>query len=238
VIWGVGVAGFIIGFNKAGAASTLGPINTVLLAMLLPADQAVGLLLPMLIVADAFSVAAHWGKWNGAVMRPLLASAVVGIAVGSVTISVVDEEVLRRLIAISSLVFVALVVWTRFRKRTMVVRRAAAWTAGAASGLTSTIAHAGGPPVIAYLTALGMEPATFVGTTVVFFAIVNLLKVPAYVAAGIIPVDLILDTLWAWLAIPVGVGVGRLVIRHINPRLFDRAVLALLVIGAVVLLVQ
>ena len=60
MIVGVAVAAFLIGFSKAGVAGTLGPIVTVLLALTIPADDAVGLLLPILIVADWFTLAAHW----------------------------------------------------------------------------------------------------------------------------------------------------------------------------------
>ena len=97
----VALAAFLIGFNKAGVAGTLGPFVTVLLALSLPADDAVGLLLPILIVADWFTLAAHWRQWNTAIYIRLLLASLVGIAVGSLVISVVSEIVLRRIIGVA-----------------------------------------------------------------------------------------------------------------------------------------
>lgn len=52
------------------------------------------------------------------------------------------------------------------------------------SGLTSTIAHAGGPPLSVYLLPQQLEKAVLVGTTVIFFAVINAVKL---VPAGISP---------------------------------------------------
>ena len=55
---------------------------------------------------------------------------------------------------------------------------------GAVAGFTSMIAHAGGPPFQIYVLPQHLPRDTFVGTGVVFFALVNLVKVPPYLALG------------------------------------------------------
>jgi uncharacterized membrane protein YfcA len=55
---------------------------------------------------------------------------------------------------------------------------------GALSGFTSFISHAGGPPFLVYVMPQRLEPRIFAGTSVIFFAIVNLLKVPPYLWLG------------------------------------------------------
>ena len=50
----------------------------------------------------------------------------------------------------------------------------------------STIAHAAGPILALYLLAQRLEKTSFVATTGVFFTVNNLLKVPPYVATGLI----------------------------------------------------
>jgi uncharacterized membrane protein YfcA len=71
-------AAFLIGFGKAGVGGSLGPFVTVLVVLTIPADDAIGLLLPMLIVADALTVAAHWRRWDRAILIRLLTAATSG----------------------------------------------------------------------------------------------------------------------------------------------------------------
>jgi uncharacterized membrane protein YfcA len=233
----VALAAFLIGFGKAGVAGTLGPFVTVLLALAMPADDAIGLLLPMLIFADAFAVAAHWKRWDVGLLRPLVLAALAGIGVGLVVVARVDAETLRTIIAIITLAFaLSYGIVRRYTPPPEAVNRFG-WGAGAASGLTSTLAHLGGPPIVMYLLAARVPPRTFVATTVVFFAVVNLIKVPGYVVADLFDVELIRSTMAAWLFVPVGVGLGRLMVDRIDRVLFERITLVLLAAGAVVLLV-
>jgi hypothetical protein len=105
MMFSVALAAFLIGFNKAGVAGTLGPFVTVLLALSIPADDAIGLLLPILIVADWFTLAAHWRQWDVRIYSRLLLASLIGILIGSLVISAVDETALRRIIAVAMLGF-------------------------------------------------------------------------------------------------------------------------------------
>jgi uncharacterized membrane protein YfcA len=234
----VAVAALLLGFGKAGVAGTLGPFVTILLVIAFPADDALGLALPMLIFADAFSVAAYWRKWDASLLPALLVPALAGLALGTFVLFNINELWLRRLIAVSMLVFVAVYLGGRFGGLTPQARRPAAIAAGSSAGFMSAVANAGGPPIIMYLMAAQLEPRRFVATSIAFFAIVNLIKVPGYLVADLFDIELIRSTLWAWLLIPVGVGLGRLLIDHIDRRKFEYLTLALLTAGAVVLLVR
>lgn len=232
----VGVAAFLIGFNKAGVAGTLGPFVTVLLALSMPADQAVGLLLPILIVADWFTVAAHWRRWDTGIYLRLLAAAVIGIVIGSEIISLVSEQVLRRIIAVTMLLFAAVYMKSRSIRLDQSRLGAYAWPAGATAGLVSTLAHQGGPPIFVYLMTTKLSPRRFVATSAVLFATINLLKVPGYLRAGLLDGHLIVSTMWGWVMIPIGVFVGRALVDKINRLWFERVTLLLLVGGALLLL--
>lgn len=233
----VAVTGLMIGFGKAGVAGTLGPFVTVLMALVLPADVALGLLLPMLIVADGFAMAAYWRRWDLRALRRLLVAAVIGIAIGTVTINLVDEAVLRRLIAVSILAFAALFVLTRGARIPVAAEWPWAVAAGTTSGFVSTVAHSGGPPIVAYLMSTKTEPVRLVGTTVAYFTAVNLIKVPGYFYAGLFDGQLILFTAPAWIFVPLGIVLGKRLVHRINTVLFERMILILLVAGAVVLFV-
>ena len=55
---------------------------------------------------------------------------------------------------------------------------------GVASGFTSQIAHAGGPPFQIWVLPRRLPRDVLVGTTAIFFAVVNWIKMPAYLALG------------------------------------------------------
>jgi uncharacterized membrane protein YfcA len=98
------------------------------------------------------------------------------------------------------------------------------------SGLTSTIAHAGGPPLSIYLLPLRLDKAILVGTTVVFFAVVNAVKVVPYAWLGLFDArNLSTSAALAPLA-PVGIFLGYQMMRRVNERLFYRICYALLLV--------
>ena len=232
----VALAAFLVGFSKAGVAGTLGPFVTVLMALAIGADDAVGLLLPILIIADWFTVAAHWRHWDLSIYRRLLAAAAVGIVIGSFIISTVDEAALRRIIAISMFVFAVFYAFSKSVRLDPSKQKRNAWPAGVISGVVSTLAHLGGPPIFVYLMTTNLSPRRFVATSAFLFASINLLKVPGYLAAGLFDGDLIVSTMWAWAMIPIGVLVGRALVDRINREWFERVTVVLLAAGALVLL--
>ena len=231
----IAIAGFLIGFSKAGVGGTLGPFVTVLVALTLPADDAIGLLLPMLIIADWSTMTAHWGQWVTPMVLRLLAASALGIAIGSTLVGGISEPVLRALIAIAMLLFAIYYLATKTQIAAHLALKHA-WPAGLVSGFVSALAHLGGPPIFAYLLTTDLKPRRFVATSAALFAVTNLLKVPAYFLAGLFDGDLIASVWWAWFTIPFGVAAGRALLGRIDRAMFDRITTTLLIGSALVLL--
>src|SRR5690554_7705010 len=63
------------------------------------------------------------------------------------------------------------------------------------SGITSSLVHAGGPPIIIYFSAIGLTPAKFVGTAAVFFAMLNVFKLIGAVSFGVLTLPTVLTAL-------------------------------------------
>jgi hypothetical protein len=57
---------------------------------------------------------------------------------------------------------------------------------GAVAGFTSQVAHGGGPPFQVYALTKRFDRNVFIGTSTVFFAVLNWMKLPAYLALGAI----------------------------------------------------
>ncbi|MEQ1611242.1 MAG: sulfite exporter TauE/SafE family protein, partial [Hyphomicrobiaceae bacterium] len=55
---------------------------------------------------------------------------------------------------------------------------------GAISGFTSFVSHTGGPPFAVYMLPQRLANTVYVGTSVMFFTAVNLIKVPPYLFLG------------------------------------------------------
>jgi uncharacterized membrane protein YfcA len=104
------------------------------------------------------------------------------------------------------------------------------------SGFGSALANTGSPPYTAYMLLRKVEPLPFAGTATLFFAIINLLKMPGLVMGGIFDWPLFLSTLWAVPLIPLLVWAGRYLVLRIDPILFDRLMLALLAMASFILL--
>jgi uncharacterized membrane protein YfcA len=233
----VGVAAVLIGLSKGGLGGGLGPLITVLVALVVPPSRAIGVLLPLLMVGDVAAVWVHRHDWDRDAVVRLLPAAVAGIVVASIFLRQASDRGIEIFLAVFSLAFVAYrLLEPRLRRLRLEPGTGLAVTAGATSGVTSTVAHAGGPPVAIYLLAAGTPPVAFVATSAVFFFVVNWLKVPGYVAAGLIDARMLQVLPFAALIWP-GVVLGRWLVRHASAQVFERIILGLLVVGAVYLLI-
>ena len=101
------------------------------------------------------------------------------------------------------------------------------------SGLTSTIAHAGGPPLSVYLLPQQLDKAVLVGTTVIFFAVINLVKLVPYAWLGLFDARNLATSLVLSPLAPVGIGLGVFLMRRTSERLFYRIAYALLLVVGV-----
>src|SRR5688500_18381225 len=78
----IALLGVMIGLAKGGLQA-LGALLTPMLSLVLPPALAVGVLLPMLMVGDAFAVYTYRGAWDTGLIRRLLPGAVVGALAGT-----------------------------------------------------------------------------------------------------------------------------------------------------------
>lgn len=230
----------LIGLSKGGLGGTTGGAATPLMALVLPVDEVVGVLLPLLMMADVFAVVAHWQRWNYRLLLLLVPASLLGITLGTALLTSLSPDALRVGLALLVLLFVAYRLGeSRLRQR--LTYRPRPWhgiAAGTTAGFTSTLAHVGGPPVAIYLLLQDLTPTVFVATSAVYFAIINWLKVPYYVYAGILDLELLQRIGWLLPLVPFSVLLGRVIAHRINKQAFDRLVIVLLLGSAVLLLLR
>jgi uncharacterized membrane protein YfcA len=229
---------FLISLSKGGLGGMLGALATPMLVLVMPANQVLGLVLPILLLADAFAVALHWGKWDGRLVWLLIPGAVLGVTVGTYFIANAPTDILKLGLAIITLVFVF---YKLVEKRLLASlkyeeRPWHGWLAGTTGGFASSLAHSGGPPISIYLMLQEVTPSVFIATSVLFFAILNWIKVPYYLYIHLFD----FQQLWriAWIApiVPLGVWIGRWMVTKISKEVFDGIIVALLMLTALLLI--
>ncbi len=176
----------IIGAAKGGL-SGIGALGTPILALALPPAVAAALLLPLIIVQDVVSVWAFRHTWDRWVVAWMLPGALVGIALATGYAALVDERMLLLLLGLITLAFGAYRLWVERGGRVAAASNSPGWVGalfGVATGVTSQVAHAGGPPFQMWVTPRKLPHACYIGTNAVLFAMINWLKVPGYVMLG------------------------------------------------------
>jgi len=177
----------LIGLAKGGFTG-LGALGTPLMALALDDPvKAAAILLPILIAQDAVAIAAFRKSWDPSVLRAMIPGAVIGIALGYLLAAEVSANVIMAVLGAISISFGAYRLWVERGGSIAASSRSPPWIGslfGIATGFTSQIAHAGGPPFQMWVMPRKLPRDVLVGTSAIFFAIINWIKVPAYAALG------------------------------------------------------
>ena len=184
---------------------------------------------------------AYRGKWILPELRILIPASLAGIAVGTLMFEYMSPARLRLLLGVIAVAF-TLYHWLQSYLSKVTEQKlfgpAIGIGAAAVAGFTSFIAHAGGPPITMYLLRRGINRTQFVATTVVFFAVVNYVKLFPYAwlgqfDAGNLKTSLILAPL-----APVGIGIGVWLHNRVTDRFFFRVAYSMLFVVGIKLMVD
>jgi hypothetical protein len=224
----------VMGVSKGGFGSGLGIMATPMVALAVPTPQAAAIMLPILLVMDATGLLAYRGTFQRRNLGLLLAGGVAGIALGALTFRYFGEALIRVLLGAMAISFVAhrlRLGGTAAPAETPSRAKGLFWST--VSGLTSTIAHAGGPPLSVYLLPQKLDKAILVGTTVVFFAVINVVKLVPYFWLGLFDARNLATSLVLAPLAPLGIWLGVRLMRRLSQALFYRIAYAMLVaVGA------
>jgi uncharacterized membrane protein YfcA len=211
------------GMSKGGFGAAAAFAATPFLALILTPGQAIGLMLPLLMIMDVTAIKLYWRKWDWRIARTLIIGAVPGILLGGVLYGIADPDVFRFLIGAVAIGFVIYQAakakgWIAPPKVKMGAGGGLFW--GALTGFTSFISHAGGPPAAVYLLSQKMDKTTYQATSVIVFWAVNLLKFIPYFAVGIFSKQTFTADLYLIPAAIAGVLIGAYLHKKMSERLF------------------
>ncbi|WP_373354954.1 sulfite exporter TauE/SafE family protein [Pseudoroseicyclus sp. CXY001] len=233
------LAVFLVGLAKGGLGGALGILGVPILSLVMSPVQAAGIMLPILIVMDWVSLWSWWGEWDRKTLLMLLPGGLVGIAIGWATAAFVSEPAVKLIVGGIALLFA--LNWFRGKLRKAELppheqnrARGAFW--GTVAGYTSFVAHAGGPPYQVYALPLQHPPRIYTSTSVLFFAVVNAVKLIPYFALGQIDVT---NLKISAALLPVGAlatFVGAFVVKRLKAEVFYPIMYAMVVLVALKLL--
>jgi uncharacterized membrane protein YfcA len=227
----------LLGLSKGGFAS-IGMTATPLLALYLPPLEAAALLLPVLVSQDLISIYVYRHDWDASNLKVLMPGAVIGMACGWLIASHVSDNAVRIAVGSIGLAFVGYM-WLRraiIEPRRMSAASGVFW--GAMSGFTSFMTQGGSPPFQVYVLPQRLPKLVLVGTTTMFFAAVNAMKIAPYFMLGQFT-SRNLTTSLALLPIAVAANfAGVWLVRHTPTEVFYRIAYVLLLMISLTLLWQ
>jgi hypothetical protein len=233
----IALVALLIGLSKGGIGQVLGVLITPLLTFVMPVTQAVALALPLLIFGDLFSLWAFWKKWDMRYIRLMLPTAVIGIVIGTLLLTVLPDIALRRILGIMTLLYVVYrLLADRLKALAYQPRNWHGVAAGGAAGVGSALANVGALFYTVYMLLQPVEPVIFAGTATLFFFIINILKIPGFIVAGLFDLNLFLQVAWLLPLIPIGVFIGRWLVNRMPQKAFEQLMLVILTLAALVLI--
>lgn len=176
----------LLGLGKGGFAG-MGALSLPMMALAISPIRAAAILLPIMIVQDVVGVWAFRKSWNGYVLGWTIPGAAIGIGIGYLFAAQVSPDAVLGMVGAISIAFGGYRLWSDRGKVNRAPARSPGWVGtlcGVVSGFTSQIAHAGQPPFQVWVLPRKLSRDVLVGTTAIFFAVVNWVKVPAYWALG------------------------------------------------------
>ncbi len=233
--WALAIAAVIIvAFSKAGLLGSLGLVAVPMLSLVMPARDAAGMFLPLLLVMDVIAIWTYRKDADWHILRIMIPGAAVGTLIGWALWSVVSDAMVLLFVGIITLLFIVdAVLPLRKKLEGLPPSRPWGWFWGGFAGFTSFISHTGGPPFQIYVLPQRLSPVNYSGTNAFFFAIVNTMKLIPYFFLGQLSVhNLSIGLALTPLAI-AGVLVGVWLVRRMSMKLFYQLAYVLVAVLAV-----
>ena len=226
----------LLGLSKSGFGAGFGSLAVPMMALAVTVPEAAAILMPVLFVMDVLGMAAYRKDFDLPLVRQILPFGVLGIAIGALLFKILQAHAVAAIVGGFTLLFLA--------QRLLFPPKAGSapppvWLGAmlaTTSGFTSFIAHAGGPPINAYVIGLRLSPVKFTATMAFFFFVVNLCKWIPYAWLGLLDMRNMSTSLVLLPLAPVGVWMGVWLARRISQVLFYRFLYAGMLLTGVKLL--
>jgi len=211
----------LVGVAKTGV-SGMAILVVPLIAMVFPAKESVGALLPMLIAGDILALIyyrqhAQWGQ-----LVKLVPGVAVGMLVGGLFLGQLDNESMRNFLGSFVLLLLVLEGIARHLNLDKFKRlHTFAVLIGIMAGFGTTVGNCAGPIMGIYLIMMGLDKKQFMGTGAWFFLIVNTSKLPIFIYYEMIGLDTLEFFACMLPFIVIGTFIGRKLLTVLSQKIFN-----------------
>jgi len=226
----------ITGISKGGFGG-LGLFAVPIMALTISPIQAASIMLPILILMDWISGWHYRKHFDPKLVMRMLPAAIFGIGVGWAFAGFVTDDAVRIIVGLIAIGF-PLYNWFGPKSGLAAIKdsKIAGHIAGGLAGFTSFVAHAGGPPFQAYAIPQGLPHRIYAGSAVMFFFVINAVKLVPYAALGQLDMTNLTTSAMLLPIAPIGVLLGVWMTKRIDGLLFYRIIYALIFITGLKLL--
>jgi uncharacterized membrane protein YfcA len=212
----------LLGVSKSGFGAGFGSLAVPMMALAVTVPQAAAILMPVLLLMDVLGMAAFRKDFDLKLLKFLIPCGLVGIVIGALLFKMLNAHTVAGIVGVFTLLFLAQRLLFPPKADSPPPPRWLGAILTATSGFTSFIAHAGGPPVNAYMIPMRLSPIRFTATMAFFFFVINLAKWLPYAWLGLLDWRNFATSLVLLPIAPIGVWVGVRLARRISQVLFYR----------------
>ena len=212
----------LLGVSKSGFGAGFGSLAVPMMAMAITVPDAAAILMPVLFLMDVLGMAAFRKDFDLKLLKFLIPFGLLGIGIGALLFKVLNAHTVAAMVGGFTLLFLAQRLLFPPKPDSAPPPRWLGAILTTTSGFTSFIAHAGGPPINAYVIPLRLSPIKFTATMAFFFFVVNLSKWIPYGMLGLLDLRNMATSLVLLPIAPVGVWIGVRLARRISQQLFYR----------------
>jgi uncharacterized protein len=216
----------LLGVSKSGFGAGFGSLAVPMMALSVTVPQAAAILMPVLLLMDILGMAAFRKDFDLKLLKFLIPPGLAGIVIGALLFKLLDAHTVAGIVGVFTLLFLAQRLLFPPKADSPPPPRWLGVILTATSGFTSFIAHAGGPPINAYVIPLKLSPVKFTATMAFFFFCINLAKWIPYAWLGLLDMRNLATSMALLPLAPIGVWVGVRMARRINQVLFYRILYA------------
>jgi uncharacterized protein len=223
----------LYGVAKSGLGGSMSLISIPLMTVVMPLSQALAIILPILILSDIVAVYKFRKQFDPETVKLLVLGGFVGVVIGSLTYTYFSEELLKALIGVMGFLFTAH--YFIFKTKKIIPLQKSFIKGGISSvlaGFSSFCAHAGGTPTSIYLLPLRLKKEIYVGTRVIFFMFLNLIKLPFYVSLSLLDLESLKQSAIFFPASLLGIFVGYQILKKVEEKLFYNVIYTLILISS------
>jgi uncharacterized membrane protein YfcA len=212
----------LLGISKSGFGVGFGSLAVPMMAMAVTVPQAAAVLMPLLFLTDVLGIAVFRKDFDKALLKFLVPFALIGTVIGALLFKLLDAKVVAGMVGGFTLLFLAQRLLFPPKPDSPPPPRWLGAVLTITSGFTSFIAHAGGPPISAYVIPLRLPPIKFTATLAFLFFVINFSKWIPYAWLGLLDLRNMSTAVLLMPLVPIGVWIGVRFARRISPVVFYR----------------